>query len=72
MATPQRCLPRSQQLFGASTTQAGGGGAFGQTNQLQSQLPLQSNSAQDGATLAGLRFSIDERTEHINRLGTGR
>ncbi len=58
-------LAALQQLFGASTTQAGGGGAFGQTNQLQSQLPLQSSSAQDGATLAGLRFSIDERTNTL-------
>ncbi len=57
-------LTTLQQLF-SGTTQAGGGAAFGQTNQLQSQLPLQSSSSQAGATLAGLRFSLDTRTNTL-------
>lgn len=58
-------LTALQQLFGGSTTQTGGAGAFGQTNQLQSQLPLQTSSAQNGATLAGMRFSVDQRTNTL-------
>ena len=57
-------LTTLQQLF-TSQDQTGGAGGFGQTNTLQSQLPLQSSSTQAGATLAGLRFSIDTRTNTL-------
>jgi type II secretion system protein D len=57
-------LSMLQQLFNAQT-QAGAANGFGQTNNLQSQLPLQSSSSQDGQTIAGLRFSIDTRTNTL-------
>lgn len=57
-------LTALQSLFGAAN-QGGGVQNFGQQTNLQSQLPLQSNSAQNGATLAGLRFSVDERTNTL-------
>jgi type II secretory pathway component GspD/PulD (secretin) len=48
-------------LFGGTAGGAGAGGA----QQGQSTLPLQNASAQDGATLANLRFSLDTRTNAI-------
>ena len=54
-------LTALQQLFGTTT---GAGGAGGAAN-LSSQLPLATNGSTNGATLAGLRFSIDTRTNTI-------
>jgi type II secretion system protein D len=59
-------LTTLQQLFGSQTQAGNTGGAFlGQTNNLQSQLPLQSSSAGAGASIAGLRFGIDTRTNTL-------
>lgn len=57
-------LTALQQLFGGSS-QTGAGGGVNQANSLQSQLPLQSSSTQNGATLAGMRFSVDTRTNTL-------